>query len=204
MNNLRKSCWQLIIFTLFGIFQFPVLTFAQSNLGKLLVGSSKFLEAPERDLAAKELQDEFRRFDGFIPELRPSEAEWVRSEQAAVDSLSGQPAFISRLGILVDSPEYNQFHLKRTLADLIGLTSHVRSNLGTEKEIRDWAEIGTLMMGSIFEDGYPKFARSGRVKIPKESKLLIGDGKNFSTSVYEMIGKGIMSSVVLGYLDKRT
>lgn len=149
----------------------------------------------ERTQCARALAEYMSTLDGYILELRPAEAEWIRAEQVALQRLKGKEAWVPRITALNNSVEVAQRNLKAELTRALKLTRELQTPLPYTMEIRDWNELSSILMDDVFQDGYETYAKSGKVKIPKDAKTLVDS--------YDMLGKGIVSLIVQPYLDQQ-
>lgn len=180
----------------------PVYSQGNAEIGLLLFSRNYTFSSQERQIAAKELEKDFLLMDGLIPTLRAVEEEWISKERAELEKLKGGPSFTPRSSALAESTEMIQLMLKKSLKRLIDLSRQIQRSNVPEEEIRNWTEMSSIMLDDVFQSGYRKFAMSGKVKIPSNLYSILGDGTDSQLEGYEMVGKGIVSNIILPYFDK--
>ena len=98
---------------------FPVMSFA-GDATYLLDGGFNANSKEERVEVASGLSDEIDKLRAYVPTPKPSEIEWVKSEEEAIEKImkTGENVGTQRIINLYTSPEWNHELLYSTLSNI--------------------------------------------------------------------------------------
>lgn len=145
---------------------------------------------------------EVRRFADLVRSPSPSEEEWVKGEQIAIEKLTDRDAEFNRTIQLVESPDFQQVKMRNyvvALGDSLGCISDPKVDL--KREMLCWAAASYQLSDSVtLDDGVRILLHAKRLP-DKTIEELAGtrehDGMSFK---YRMLSRNIQENVVLPYL----
>ncbi len=156
---------------------------------------------PERVKAAQHLLSEVDKLAGLIQSPRPSEAAWVKAEQAEIRKLANSEASTARSIQLLQTPEFQQQNVYSSIQDLrSALRCVIDSPPTTQREIFCWASAAYVLdYRDVFYDGLQVLVRAKR--LPEDIGVRAGAGSLDGISLfYRIHAQSIQQYLVLPYL----
>ena len=182
--------------------------FAADTLGFYL--GSKFDAGLRKDRVkvANEMLTNFREFTNHLPVQRPSELDWIKAEQAAINRIpgpEGPEAATQRTIGLFSSVEFQHMvlaNLAKAVVDALECVANLGVSLG--REMFCWSVASFNISDSSWDDGIPLLIRFER--LPKDLKKLnrmIATAESGHWFLYKRAARSIQEFIVIPYLGGR-
>jgi hypothetical protein len=159
----------------------------------------------ERQAIAQGLLDHLDQLNAYVPNLKPSELEWIDKEKQALDKLEGD-AWMQKLMKIEWAPETHTKTIKLYLKAVLESLNEIVGNkdLTLREEVLCWAHIVLILIkDTTFNESLAVLEKNGRIQLTKDIKdrLLLADGKSVGLWViYNLYGEYIQLYIVLPYL----
>jgi len=200
-ENTKETVKSLVLFFLIMslLLYFPSNSMAV-NCDSLLNGDFNAQSREDRIAIAKSLIIKIELLDSFLPNLKPSEKEWVEQEQAAIEKIKDGYAKLERLKQLSDSPEYHQLKLKNHTENIkFFLNSIPKEKL--KGEMLSWSYVSYLLSDpTTFNDAIKNLKRHGRLPKDIEKKAGIFPENIGYGFLYNFYGRSILEYIIIPYL----
>lgn len=156
-----------------------------------------------RQIVAHGLKEHLTQLNAYIPNLKPSELEWLDQENKALDKLNGE-AWTQRFIQLEWAPERQTKTLKGYLNAVIFSLSEIVSNdkLTLKEEMSYWAHVVLILIeDNIFNESLNVLKKHGRINFTDDikKKMMLTDDKDLWL-LYRVYGRNIQREMVWPYL----
>jgi len=201
MRNIAIIAWYL------GNFLFCQYAFAYDNSNwrqLLFMGNFDVSERNSRLIIANGFLSSLQSLDAYVPNLKPSEKQWLDSERKSFSTLSGE-ALNQKMYRLSSSTEFQLETLKENLKGAIsGLKCIKQKDVKLDREIYCWAHVNLILTDdSTFNDAIVRLNNSTKVIFspPVRKQFLLSNEMNSPWSGYKLLGRSIQKNIVVPYLQ---
>lgn len=159
----------------------------------------------DRVKVANEMLTDFREFTNLLPVQRPSELDWIKAEQAAINRIPKPEAATQRTIGLFSSVEFQHMvlaNLAKSVVDALECVANLGVSLG--REMLCWSVASFNISDSSWDDGIPLLIRFER--LPKDLKKLnrmIATAESGHWFLYKRAARSIQEFIVIPYLGGR-
>jgi len=189
---------------------FSILIYTPSNaiavdVGDLLGGTFNADSRDDRIEMAKSIKAKIEILDSYLPNVKPSEKEWIEREEADIEKIKDSKAANERFLQLYESPEYQQLELKGIIDELKDRLMFIANKkVKLKDEMLFWAIVNFNLSNTIiFNDSILILKRHGRLPkdIAQKADLTSEDAGYgarynwFGRSILK-IGRLVISSVI--------
>ena len=172
-----------------------------ADSASLISGEFNAKQKIERTEIAKDIKSQIDLLDSYLPNLKPSEIEWIDQERIAIKKLEGTDAWSARLTQFYESPEFQQQKLKNLLGSIksnIDCIMNEKVNLNTE--MLCWTVTSyNLSDRSTFDDSIMTLKK--HTKLPNDivKKAGLWEASGYGAK-FETYARGIIEYIVIPYL----
>jgi hypothetical protein len=181
---------------------------AAADVTSLQGGAFVWASKKDRMEIARDLKGSGLKLSSYLPNLKPSEIEWVRREREEIARLgkTDVDASNSRMRQLFSSPEFQQIRLQETLGELsAALDCVTNATSSLSKEMFCWSVASFHLTGSsIFQDAISILLRAGRLPDEVKNKAHLGPEDLGFGVIYGWWGRGIHEYILIPYLRQQS
>jgi len=159
----------------------------------------------ERVEIANSIFEEIQKIDNYVPNIKPSEQEWLNQEQLDIQRLEGKEGYYERIKQLASSVERAHIQLKNLIESIkSGLECILAEHVKFKSEIGCWAFVALKLNDRSTWSEITILIRHDRLPKDIEDKTILSDVVYESDYGYLLssIADGILEYIVLDYLVK--
>lgn len=194
----RSAPWLMLVMLL----SLPLARSFGADALSLINGRFDAKSKPDRQQIARDLLQKIEQLDSFLPRIKPSEAQWLVQERAAIDRLKDSDAKWSRLRNYMGSSELQQQKLKSLLDSIKeSLSCTVQEHIEAKAEMLCWLLLSFhLSDHATIDDAMIVLIRNGRLPSDVAQKVGLGADERFGYgTAYEWYARGVQEFIVIPY-----